>query len=88
MQTEPAAVKLQIVMTVYDHTRGDGVTVVASGLQAEKLLGLGRGSWSLEAGLAPDTPTRLAELEGGVAELGVELLGQSSVLLVLNTVMK
>ena len=73
--------KLQIVMTVYDHTCGDGVTVVASGLQAEKLLGLGRGSWSLEAGLAPDTPTRLAEL-------GVELLGQSSVFLVLNTVMK
>ena len=82
--------KLQIVMTGYDHTcgDGDGVTVVASGLQAEKLLGLGRGSWSLEAGLAPDTPARLAELEGGVAELGVELLGQSSVLLVLNTVMK
>ena len=73
-------------MVITDHTDVTGVTVVVSGAQAETFLGLKAGSWSLETGLPRASLARLEEVEGGIVELGVEVLAESRVLLVLNTV--
>ena len=80
--------RLHIVMVITDHTLtapGAGVTVVVSGTEAETFLGLEAGSWSLEAGLPRDSLARLEGVEGGIVELGVEVLAESKVLLVLKT---
>ena len=74
------------MMVITDHTDVMGVTVVVSGAQAQTFLGVEAGSWSLEAGLPRASLARLEEVEGGIVELGVEVLAESRVLLVLNTV--
>ena len=83
-QEQPVSVRLHIVMNMADHT-GAGVTLVVSGTEAETFLGLEAGSWSLEAGLPGDSLAKLERVEGGIVELGVEVLAESRVLLVLNT---
>ena len=79
--------RLHIVMVLTDHTvsPSHGVTVVVSGAEAERFLALEAGSWSLEAGLPRASFKKLEDLEGGIVELGVEVLAESRVLLVLNT---
>ena len=79
--------RLHIVMVLTDHTvsSSHGVTVVVSGAEAERFLALEAESWSLEAGLPRDSFKKLEDLEGGIVELGVEVLAESKVLLVLNT---
>ena len=62
------------------------MTVVVSGSHAETFLGLSPSDWSLAQGVSERVLNRLARLEGGVVELGVEKISQSSVLLALNTV--
>ena len=75
------------MMVLTDHTvSGAGVTVVVTGPEAETFLGVGAGSWSLETGLPAASLARLEKVEGGIVELGVEVLAESKVLLVLNTV--
>ena len=87
-QERPVSVRLHIVMVLTDHTTvsGAGVTVVVTGAEAETFLGVGAGSWSLETGLPAASLARLEKMEGGIVELGVEVLAESKVLLVLNTV--
>ena len=62
------------------------MTVVVSGSHAETFLRLSPTDWSLAKGVSRKVLNRLARLEGGVLELGVEKISQSSVLLALNTV--
>ena len=64
------------------------MTVVVSGSHAEMFLGLSPSDWSLTKGVSKRVLNRLVHLEGGVVELGVEKISQSSVLLALNTVVK
>ena len=79
--------RLHIVMVLTDHTvSSPGVTVVVTGPEAETFLGVEAGSWSLETGLPAASLARLEKVEGGIVELGVEVLAESKVLLVLNTV--
>ena len=86
-QERPVSVRLHIVMDIIDHTVSDpGVTMVVSGAEAETFLGLEAGSWSLETGLSAAGLARLQRVEGGIVELGVEVLAESKVLLVLKTV--
>ena len=75
---------LHIGMNLADHT-GYHVRLDVSKAEAETFLGLEAGSWSLETGLPGDSLAKLERVEGGIVELGVEVLAESRVLLVLNT---
>ena len=71
-------------MNLADHS-GYHVRLDVSKAEAETFLGLEAGSWSLETGLPGDSLAKLERVEGGIVELGVEVLAESRVLLVLNT---
>lgn len=88
-KTDPVKIKLHIVFDVLDHTLVSSdslITVVVSGSHAERFLGLASTDWSLTEGVSQEVMDRVARLEGGVVELGVEKITQSSVLFALNTV--
>jgi len=92
-QKEPsAAAKLHIVMHVYDHTNNvdddSCTTVVVSGRQAETFLGLRPEAWSLNSGVPEESVEKLQGLDKCIAELGVEKISQSNILLVQDTVIK
>ena len=69
-------------MILADHT-GYHLRLVVSKAEAETFLGLEAGSWSLETGLPGDSLAKLERVEGEIVELGVEVNGESRV--VLNT---
>ena len=61
---------------------------LCSGRQAETFLGLRPEAWSLNSGVPEESVEKLQGLDKCIAELGVEKISQSNILLVQDTVIK